>query len=318
MKSLSKFAVIYLALTIMACGSVKDIPNSGGNDFVFPEKADGMARNISIGDTVKGFVGKKSFMLYKLDLDSEMLFQVELTRTSGNIQPQGYLYQSLTHLGEKYSYQSPMPGFSIGDGTLKIEWKISQPGKYFLVVKSYGTKLSGDYKLTINSDTDIDIEPTNFLSEEEEKSVARNINNICGDTFCEGEFDWQVHSVNCNAISGTCDIRFDVQSYYDETLWEKDELDGIDESKRTFSGNGDNGPFTAKALEIVTKDSSESKYWMRTSCELEGNYKQLSDLTNESDYSFCNLTEPFYFHILDCVNELEKFLWKTLDAREEG
>jgi hypothetical protein len=48
-----------------------------------------------------------------------------------------------------------------------------------------------------------------LLSEADERAVLREIDNICGDTWCEGEFDYSFKKLDCRRSTRSCSFQFD-------------------------------------------------------------------------------------------------------------
>jgi hypothetical protein len=48
-----------------------------------------------------------------------------------------------------------------------------------------------------------------LLSEADERAVLREIDNICGDTWCEGEFDYSFNKLDCRRSTRSCSFQFD-------------------------------------------------------------------------------------------------------------
>lgn len=57
----------------------------------------------------------------------------------------------------------------------------------------------------------------NDLSSKQESDVLTAIDNICGDTWCEGDFDYSFNSLKCDFKTATCQFSFDYLWYeFDE------------------------------------------------------------------------------------------------------
>ena len=50
--------------------------------------------------------------------------------------------------------------------------------------------------------------PSDFLSAGQQASIVRAIDNICGDSWCEGDYDFKFNAFNCNVKSSLCDLNF--------------------------------------------------------------------------------------------------------------
>lgn len=109
----------------------------------------------------------------------------------------------------------------------------------------------------------------NDLSQEQEDFVLGKIDDICGDTWCEGDFDSEFKQLDCDFASSACTLKFDYIWY------------------------------------LYADDSSEvtGELRKRQSCELTGvaSYEyMLEDILNSG---YITLSEPFYWLIGDtCVD----------------
>ncbi len=56
-------------------------------------------------------------------------------------------------------------------------------------------------------------ETDNLLSGAEEIALLDSIDNICGDTWCEGEYDFSFNQWDCSAKSLSCTLFFDMILY---------------------------------------------------------------------------------------------------------
>ena len=113
----------------------------------------------------------------------------------------------------------------------------------------------------------------NDLSQAESELLVREIDNICGDTWCEGEFNFAFHELTCDFKLGECEFRFEVI----DTLFDSDwnEVGEI----RTAAG-----------------------------CYIAAASKELlfnEDMSSYSDYLYETMTE--------CISEAEGEAWSNRD-----
>lgn len=94
------------------------------------------------------------------------------------------------------------------------------------------------------------------LSFGEKKSLLKSLNQICGDSWCAGDFEYNFQAIDCDFTSGTCAIDLSVQSH-DEIFYDDA---GLESGRRAYPErryacevNG----FGSKALVL---DSSLSQY----------------------------------------------------------
>ncbi|MBC8555984.1 MAG: hypothetical protein ISR65_18260 [Bacteriovoracaceae bacterium] len=60
-----------------------------------------------------------------------------------------------------------------------------------------------------------------FLTDEQKDTILTSIDNICGDTWCEGDFDYSFNSIYCDSQRGSCTVEMEViLREYDEVTWE--------------------------------------------------------------------------------------------------
>src|SRR5262245_7582380 len=56
-----------------------------------------------------------------------------------------------------------------------------------------------------------------LLTEDEEKQVLTEIDNICGDTWCEGDFDFSFNALDCRTTTSSCRFDFElIDRVYDD------------------------------------------------------------------------------------------------------
>ncbi len=60
----------------------------------------------------------------------------------------------------------------------------------------------------------------NDLSSKEESSLLTSIDNICGDTWCEGDFNFSFNSFVCDFDKSECVMEYEFIDYYFDQDWE--------------------------------------------------------------------------------------------------
>ncbi len=53
-----------------------------------------------------------------------------------------------------------------------------------------------------------DQKPADFLSTTERKNIVRMIDNVCGDTWCEGDFNYRFNDFACDKTTHVCELNF--------------------------------------------------------------------------------------------------------------
>jgi len=57
-----------------------------------------------------------------------------------------------------------------------------------------------------------------FLTEAQKQSSLSAIDIICGDTWCEGDYNFEFQTINCESDNSTCVVSFKTWDYADETI----------------------------------------------------------------------------------------------------
>jgi hypothetical protein len=57
-----------------------------------------------------------------------------------------------------------------------------------------------------------------FLTQEQKIASLDAIDSICGDTWCEGDFNYEFQSINCESDNSTCVVGFKTWDYVDESI----------------------------------------------------------------------------------------------------
>ncbi len=115
-----------------------------------------------------------------------------------------------------------------------------------------------------------------FLSSTEQATVLEEIDNICGDTWCEGDFDFSFNEIKCDSESSVCEIEMELF----EGCYEEDESLC---NETIYSGT----------------------------CSI-GKLAKYSDLVDESR-RWRSLNDDFYFRLSDCITELEEEAYSIFD-----
>ena len=121
---------------------------------------------------------------------------------------------------------------------------------------------------------------TSILTITEGDVVLREIDNICADTWCEGDFDYNFSSVSCDSTKGICNLDFEY-IYYD---WD------------TESFHSD--PYTIK---------------LSWSCELHSFYEKKDVLNSKGDQSYKRITNKFFEAVTECIDENQDKALKKID-----
>ena len=129
--------------------------------------------------------------------------------------------------------------------------------------------------------------------------LAEQIDNICGDTWCEGDFDWSHSNLKCDLKKQECTI--DLTLYdedRDETaspLMKKQRMNFIKEMKRLSQGKMDREGMVITYNKVCSIDNVKSK----------------NDLVDGSMYS-----DYLYETVSMCVSKMETEFYQYADKAE--
>lgn len=59
------------------------------------------------------------------------------------------------------------------------------------------------------------------LTKSQLSQAAEDLDNICGDTWCEGDFNWSVDELRCDLAKGTCTVDLTLK---DTVAWDDEEI----------------------------------------------------------------------------------------------
>jgi hypothetical protein len=99
----------------------------------------------------------------------------------------------------------------------------------------------------------------NDLSRHERRVALSAIDGICGDTWCEGDFDYRFNRMKCNFTIGVCRLDFDAGPRPPENQkmkWTRSEkcfLVGIHAFSDLIDSWGNSGSLNQAAYEQITK-----------------------------------------------------------------
>ena len=122
--------------------------------------------------------------------------------------------------------------------------------------------------------------------------VLDAIDSICGDTWCEGDYNFRFESISCDDGAKTCKVGFAMIKEIRSTTKPQN---------KTVQSNGTTGKIT----EMTKAHTVE----FAASCELPG-FGQLNELVGMSDGGYVDLNDQFYDSMTDCIGALEKELAK--------
>ncbi|MBW2464750.1 MAG: hypothetical protein JRH11_24085 [Deltaproteobacteria bacterium] len=141
-------------------------------------------------------------------------------------------------------------------------------------------------------DAGLDAPTQSILTAGEAESVRSSLHNVCGDSWCEGDYYWYVDSVEC-AGDGTCTV---IQSVQED--WSTDVLAGRSEESLQSHGGGAYGEFDAS---IDSSSGDEDGTWLTVSCKLDSGFFVREDAMNVASGEY---SEKLYMSLMDCVETL--------------
>ncbi|RLB50445.1 MAG: hypothetical protein DRJ42_18830 [Deltaproteobacteria bacterium] len=149
-------------------------------------------------------------------------------------------------------------------------------------------------------DPGLDTPTESILTSREAEEVRDSLDDICGDSWCEGDYNWYVDSVECPG-DGTCVVTQHVQEHGGG--WSSDVLAGRSEESLQSYAEGDYGGFAAS---IDDRYTDEDGTWLTVSCNLDSGFFAREDAmeVGSGDYS-----EKLYFSLMDCVSALEGMMY---------
>lgn len=137
----------------------------------------------------------------------------------------------------------------------------------------------------------------NDLSQGEANDLATDLDNICGDSWCEGDFNWSVDEFTCSFEKKTCSV--------DLTLIEEFFFD--EDYGSTREEFRERKEYVSKVLDVdyESYDDMASIHW-RQSCKFE-NITSKDMLFDQSGWA--SYSDLVYERVLDCVTEMEEKYW---------
>jgi hypothetical protein len=140
----------------------------------------------------------------------------------------------------------------------------------------------------------------NDLTKLESQNLSQDLDNICGDTWCEGDFNWSVDNFTCSFEDKTCSVDLTLmEEFYfdDEYSITRDEFVTIE-------------AFMSKYLD--TDIESDSEYaaitWTQT-CTMKGITSK--DQVIDTSRRWSSYTQDIYERVTDCVTEIEEAYWEV-------
>jgi len=118
-----------------------------------------------------------------------------------------------------------------------------------------------------------------FLTKAQKTLILREIDSICGDTWCEGDFNFKFNSIRCDAHSQRCNIHFELI----ESNGSRPQLIKVSET-----------------AQFVSKVSNSHP----ASCTIK-NLRKVEDIITSIRPGDGELNDAFYSALTDCISTLE-------------
>lgn len=126
--------------------------------------------------------------------------------------------------------------------------------------------------------------------------VAQEIDNICGDTWCEGDFNWSFDNLNCDLAKGTCEMNLTLidQFFLDESRNARPVERQIEDRKIYVD-------YLTKLLQGSYGENDEDglQFHYPKKCIMAG-FKTVEDVIDGTSYS-----EKLYEAVSECVSSME-------------
>ena len=121
-----------------------------------------------------------------------------------------------------------------------------------------------------------------FLTPNQKQAILRSVDNTCGDTWCEGDYNYAFKSIDCDSSAEACTLQFVM----------------LEEQGRSVK---------LKAVSRAAKYTARISNAHSVACTVK-NLGKAEDLITfvRPDYSV--LTNRFYEPLTDCISTLEKKL----------
>jgi hypothetical protein len=138
----------------------------------------------------------------------------------------------------------------------------------------------------------------NDLSKLQASELETELDNICGDTWCEGDFNWRFENAKCDFAKESCTIDLTLE----ESVYYEDEEPGLFDELyiseiQKFPGVSEDEGYYGGPVNIWTK-----------TCKMTG-MKSAADVL-EGEYSY---SERTYEIVTDCISDMEDEFYKMQD-----
>ncbi len=125
--------------------------------------------------------------------------------------------------------------------------------------------------------------------------VTQEIDNICGDTWCEGEYNWGFDDLKCNFDEKYCEMKLTLK----DSLYLVDSESENSNTMRVYETLKRNLPDS----EFETYNE-EVDFTFTKTCKMKG-FTKKEDVANDNSYS-----EKLYEAVSDCITDIEDFYAK--------
>jgi len=135
------------------------------------------------------------------------------------------------------------------------------------------------------------------LNHNQAAALEQELDNICGDTWCEGEFNWRFNDAKCDFSKETCSVELTLEEsvfYADEEPARFDALYSAEIQK--VPGVSEDEGYYGGPVNIYSKV-----------CTMKG-MKSVADVIDSDSYS-----ERTYELVTDCISEMEEEYFKLQD-----
>lgn len=308
--------VLFALFFVAAC--VEDDPTGKSEESAVPEpspKADTWFAPTLHGELPFGgqdeatFADKLLFHAWDFTLTDTATAEIETIPAEEHIDTVMYLYRRAPGETKWGSYIARNDDHKGSVGSL-IGGSF-EAGEYRVMVKGYKDSLRGSFSITGKCEgagcpAAATVEA---LTQEQVTAVVNAFDNICGDTFCGGDWNYYAADFACDFSQKSCTMTFDTRPYSETDYLPMTALDGVQANDREVSGvvsDGSGSTYVGTMIEMVDKGSDG--IWLRSTCELKGSFNSYDDAMVTTGY--VHLNDTLYGQFLDCLSPLETLFWK--------
>jgi hypothetical protein len=130
-------------------------------------------------------------------------------------------------------------------------------------------------------------------------NVANEIDNICGDTWCEGDFNWSFNNLTCELSEGACSMSL--------TLIDQFYLDDGEDADRQITDRKIYLNYLQKLLtnSYTEQDEDGLQFHYPKTCKMNG-FNTIKDVVDGNSYS-----EKIFEAVSECLSDIENKFYQV-------